>query len=81
MTMTPEEAKTWQPRIIWMPLASRVIAAAKSRIEGKWAAYCDAVPGIEHRKEFIRVLEYGDKLAEWKARALFPEFKDLPYAD
>jgi len=79
-TMTPEEAKNWKPLVAWMPLASRVIAAAQTRIEGAWAAYCDAVPGYDHRVEYEEVLRTGDKMAEWKARALFPEFKDLPYA-
>ena len=64
------------------PLASKVIAAATTREEGAWCAYCNAVPGIKHVEEWQDVLDYGDKLSEEIASAIFPSFAkmQLPYA-
>lgn len=78
--MTPEEAQAWRPQIQFRSLASRVLAVAQTRIEGTWAAYCDAVPGYSHQHEFVEVLRVGDKLPEEIAIALFPYFATLPYA-
>jgi hypothetical protein len=69
------------PHVRYKVLAMRVLAVATTRVEGTWAAYCDAVPGQNHEREHADVLLYGDKLAEVLARPLFPEFKDVPYAD
>lgn len=70
----------WTPIIHTHALAMRVLTVAKTRIEGTWAAYCDAVPGWDHDKEWPAVLRNGDKLPEEVARALFPMFEDLLYA-
>ncbi len=70
----------WEPVIRWKPLASRVLIVAKTRAEGAWKAYIDAVPGIRHRDEVDEVLDYGDEASETIARIMFPEFEDLPYA-
>ena len=78
--METKEIKDWTPTIRVHSLASEVLVVAKTRIEGSWAAYCDAVPGMFHDKEYDAVLRRGDKLMEEIARVLFPEFKDLPYA-
>ena len=71
---------TWLPSIHSRALANKVLVVARTRIEGTWAAYCDAVPGNNHDVERHAVLENGDKLLEEVARVLFPMFKDLPYA-
>ncbi|KKL48670.1 hypothetical protein LCGC14_2323220 [marine sediment metagenome] len=74
------ETKDWTPTIRVHALASKVLVVASTRIEGTWAAYCDAVPGDNHEVESIAVLENGGKLMEEVARVLFPIFEELPYA-
>ena len=73
-----EYPKDWTPIICMRVLASKVLVVATTRIEGTWAAYCDAVPGDNHLMERDAVLAYGDKLIEEVARVLFPEFDDIP---
>ena len=75
-----EEARAWKPIIFRYALESRVIAVAKTRIEGAWAAYVDAVPGHNHDEEQDAVLAHGTKLAEPLARTWFPQFEGVPYA-
>lgn len=75
-----EEAKVWRPLIIHKALAMRVLVVAQTRVECAWAAYVDAVPGMNHASELHRVLSDGDKLDESIARALFPMFNEVPYA-
>jgi hypothetical protein len=69
------------PVIHYRVLSMRVLAVAMTRVEGTWAAYVDAVPGQNHDAEYHDVLESGTKLWEPWARAIFHEYKDLPYAD
>lgn len=76
----PEEATTWQTTIRRRALATRVLALAKTRVEGTWAAYIDAVPGQNHDHEIWAVMARGTKLGESTARHLFPEFEGIPYA-
>lgn len=76
-----EEANVWQPKQRTIALASRVLVVAQTRIVCEWAAYCDAVAGMDHRYEWHAVLSHGNKLDETVARALFPEFDEVPYAD
>lgn len=71
---------SWEPQVRYVALASNVLVVARTRVEGTWAAYCDAVPGLSHRQEWQDVLDSGCKLGEPIARALFPIFKDTPYA-
>ena len=78
--METKEIKDWTPTIRVHSLASEVLVVAKTRVEGTWAAYCDAVLGNNHMAERAGVLRRGTKLPEEIARVLFPEFKDLPYA-
>lgn len=70
----------WQPQIRIFALSHRVLVVAKTRIEGAWCAYCDAVPGECHADEASEVLRLGGKIPADVARILFPEFIDLPYA-
>lgn len=76
-----EEAQVWMPRMYFRALSSRVLVVAKTRIECRWSAYCDAVPGMNHALELAPVVDYGAKLPEELARVLFPRFADVPYAD
>lgn len=44
-----------------------------------WAAYIGA-DNPEHEEDAVReAVQYGNKLCEWMARALFPDFADIPY--
>lgn len=71
----------WDGPIIHIhALSMNVLTVAKTRVEGTWSAYCDAVPGWDHDFEWPAVLSNGDKLTEEVARALFPQFKDIPYS-
>ena len=78
--MDNAELRDWTSTIRVHSLASKVLVVAETRIEGTWAAYCDAVPGMFHDKEYDAVLRRGDKLMEEIARIIFPVFADLPYA-
>lgn len=75
-----EEALAWSPHTRHRALAMRVLAVAHTRVEGMWCAYMDAVPGMNHNREFQAVLDHGDKLDEGIALALFPIFRGVPYA-
>ena len=77
---TPEEAGKWTPIVRVYPLDRQVLCVARTRIEGAWCAYCGSVPGMDHDSEYQRVLEVGSKLPEYVAVAMFPIFKDIPYA-
>ena len=76
----PLEAIRWRPLVVIEPLSQCVLAVAKTRIEGAWSAYVDAVPGYYHEAEADAVMSRGAKLPEPVARAVFPQFKDVPYA-
>lgn len=77
---TEEEAKVWFPYRRRIAFSPRVLAVATARVEKKWCAYIDAVPGYNHECEFGEVLASGDKLPEDIALAMFPEFEGVPYA-
>ena len=61
------------------PLATKVLVVAVWRIDG-WKAYCNAVPGKNHHIEFASVAYEGTPIDEYIARAIFPMYKDIPYA-
>ena len=75
-----EEAREFKAHNQVRALSSRVLVVARTRVECAWAAYCDAVPGMNHDEEYQRVIEHGTKLREGVARTLFPQFDDIPYA-
>ena len=77
---TPEEARAWKPIVRRVALHRQVLAVARTRIEGAWAAYIAPVPGMNHDDEEDEVLRHGSKLLEDVAIALFPIFQDIPYA-
>jgi hypothetical protein len=70
----------WRPYVTWRALDPGVLVAAKTRIEGTWAAYIHSVPGENHEAEAADVLRHGSKLSVTVARALFP-FDGVPYAN
>jgi len=74
------ECRAWTPYRRTRALARRVLVVAKTRIEGKWNAYCDAVPGENHDGEKDAVYQHGCKLEEDIALAIFPEYAGIPYA-
>lgn len=76
-----QDASGWAPCEVFRALASRVLAVAHTRIEGRWCAYVDAVPGINHRREIDDVLRCGAKLDEAVALTLFPRFQGIEYAE
>ena len=75
------EFESWKPQVIHKALSMRVLCVARTRIEGAWCAYCDAVPGLNHKEETRLVLSNGDKLPKNLAKALFPEFEGVPYSN
>lgn len=53
-------------------LAMRVLVVARFDVDvGDWAAYCDAVPGMNHNHEWQHVRDCGDKMMEEVAEILF----------
>ena len=77
---SPAEARDWTAFHDHKALSRCVMAVARTRVECKWAAYIDAVPGMNHDNEYAAVLDHGDKLREDIARAIFPQFEGVPYA-
>jgi len=84
-----EAAPNWKPIIIRRDLCRTVLCAARTRIEIAWAAYIKGVLGnqgvlfpplLKQDEELMEVLANGTKLSESIARAIFPEFKGVPYA-
>jgi hypothetical protein len=74
------EAREWKPLVLRVALARRVLVVARTRREGRWAAYVDAVEGKNHDDEMEAVLKHGVKMLEATARHLFPRLADMPYA-
>ena len=90
-----EAAPNWKPIIIRRGLGRTVLCAARTRIEVAWAAYIKGIPGnqwaqgyrgvlfpplLNEDEELNEVLKSGTRLSESIARAVFPEFKGVPYA-
>ena len=73
----------WEPVIRWTAMHRQVMVVARTRVEGKWAAYIAPVPGMNHEVEAIAEpgpLTNGVKVDEKIARLLFSEFDGIPYA-
>lgn len=75
-----KECEEWKPVVRHRALHRCVLTAAKTRIEGQWAAYCKDVSGANHLDCIEDVLAEGAKMSESVARALYPEFAEIPYA-
>jgi len=59
-------------------LASKVLAVAVVSVDGL-RVYVDAVPGYDHKEEWEAVARHGDKQSKEIAKAIFPEYSELPY--
>lgn len=79
-TRGTSEHETWEPAVLHRALDRCVLAVARTRIEGAWAAYVSSVAGQNHRAEIADVLDRGARLDESIARAIFPVFENIPYA-
>ena len=86
--MEDEEVKEqWKPTIVAYEMTPQILVVARDRIDGSWRAYIGVNPMLlgdrdaEYEK-FLRkqVLDSGDKVAEDIARAMFPNFREMPYA-
>lgn len=77
-TMVESQNFKRETRVI--ALAYNVLAVATTRREGKWSAYIASVPGQNHDDEWEEVVRQGVKLPKGIAEAIFPTFKDVPYA-
>lgn len=75
-----KDIKGWKETFVWKALHYKVLAVAKTRIEGKWSAYCFPVPGVNHDNETYLWKKEGSKLEEKIALAIFPQFEGIPYA-
>ncbi len=61
----------------YIALSPRVLAVAREGArEDDWAAYIDAVPGKDHRVEWVAVMDCGNKLPKEVAEILFPDFAE-----
>lgn len=82
----PDEAKTWQPDHEFCGFGGQnhgrgtILAAATTRIEGRWKAYIGVVDGHNFDVEYQEVLEIGTPLLESMAREIFDRYDGLPYA-
>ena len=67
-----EESKAMLEYTAYHALAMHVLAAAKFNYSvGDWAAYIDAVPGMNHEAEYEAVLKFGNKISKAMAETLF----------
>jgi len=64
-------------------LDSKVLVIAVEGYAGDWSAYIGAVRGERHDEEYLDVADYGNKLSEKIARAIFPyePWKSLVWRD
>jgi hypothetical protein len=76
----PLEAKEWKPTFHRRMLHRHVMCLAKTRIEGRWNAYCFPVPCKNHDEEEYLWETEGVKIPEQVASVLFPMFSGVPYA-
>lgn len=76
---THDMAVGWKPIVTHVALHMCVLCVATTRMEGKWVAYTQNVPGDNHKCERDWVLDHGDKLPESIALAIFPDWKGIPY--
>jgi len=76
-----EALKEWPPHVAVFALAARVIAVANTRVEGRWEAYIDAVPGKDHTEEWQAVRRQGVTVPHAIAKVMFPGFASIPYAN
>ena len=74
------DAQKFEAAVFHTALSVNVLAVARTRIEGAWAAYIGVANSYRHEDDRDSILNYGAKLREPVARAIFPMFKGVPYA-
>ena len=77
----PTECNEWEPQVAVFALSSKIIAVANTRVEGRWKAYIDAVPGKNHDEEWQDVRRQGVAVPHEIAKAIFPGFAAIRYAN
>lgn len=70
----------FEPQIVVQTLARDIVVVARTRSEGTWKAYIGTTDEWSHPDATSDVLERGTAVRERVARAIFPQFKELPYA-
>lgn len=50
-----------------------LVVASVTKGVGDWSAYIGTVNGIDHRGEFLEVVDWGSKLDKGLAKHLFPD--------
>lgn len=75
------ECRGWEPQVAYYAMCRTVIVVANTRVEGRWKAYIDSVAGIDHETEWQDVRRHGVTIPQPVARAMFPGFADIPYAN
>lgn len=78
---TQEDMAQWAPSMTHIAMHRNVLLVARTRVEGTWACYCTPVPGINHDNERYLWETDGVKTSQKIARASFPQFDSVPYAD
>ena len=59
--------------LVTRALANKVLVVAVVDEDfRRWAAFIDAVPGVNHEQEKIEVAQYGNKIPYEIAKILFP---------
>lgn len=74
-----EMAEYADPREAFKALSRRVLIVVRPDSRGQWAAYIDAVPGINPEREKGDVAEQGTKLPKEVAVFFFPFFDPAKY--
>ena len=70
----------FEPKVFWRTLARNIVVAGRTRIEGTWKCYIGSTEERSHEDAVPAILSRGTAIHEPLARAIFPHFKDLPYA-
>lgn len=76
-----DSCKEWAPHVAVYAMARSVVVVANTRVEGRWKAYIDAVPGKNHDLEWQDVRRQGVTVPHRIARVMFPGFADIPYVN
>jgi hypothetical protein len=64
LTLEKFHMKALSPRVL--------VVAAVNKYTLDWSAYIDAVPGNNHKEEYVQVANSGSKLDHAFAKILFP---------
>ena len=71
MVFTVEtEKKLYRVRALDMNI---LVVASVTKGVGAWSAYIGTVFGVNHKVEFLEIVDWGSKVDEGLAKHLFPE--------